>query len=48
MSYEITTKESIKIKVTDEKTRKILDELIEQFRCLNRGDGIYSGELAFV
>lgn len=48
MSYEITTKESIKIKVTDEKTRKILDELIEQFRCLNRGEGIYSGELAFV
>ena len=39
MSYEITTKESIKIKVTDEKTRAILNKIIEQFRCLNRGDG---------
>ena len=48
MSHEINTKESIKIMVTDEATRKILDELIEQFRHLNRGDGIYSGELAFV
>lgn len=48
MSYEITTKESIKIKVTDEKTRAILNKIIEQFRCLNRGDGISSGEISFV
>ena len=48
MSYEITTKESFKIKVTDEKTRAILNKIIEKFRCLNRGDGISSGEISFV
>ena len=48
MSYEITTKESIKIKVTDEKTRAILKKIIEQFRCLNRGEGITSGGISFV
>ncbi len=48
MSYEINTKESIKIKVTDKKTREILDKIIEQFRCLNRGKGITSGEIVFV
>lgn len=48
MSYEISTKESIKIKVTDEKTRVILKKIIEQFRCLNRGEGITSGGISFV
>lgn len=34
--------------MTDKKTREILDKIIEQFRCLNRGKGISSGEIVFV
>ena len=37
MSHKINTKESIKIKVTDEATRKILEKIIEQFGYLNKG-----------
>ena len=48
MSHEINTKESIKIKVTDEATRKILENIIEQFGYLNKGKCFSSGEIRYV
>lgn len=48
MSHEISTKETIKIKVIDEASRTILDKIIERFNCLNRGDCISSGSLNYI